>query len=182
MIADWNSLARALQYVDKLDGPPRQALAIAHIKCSALTCRYPLDDFLDKMRKFDKSLGLGSSDGRLKDVGRKAQWGFGLGKKDEINRLRSYLNIHIGTINMQLTQQGFESISLEHEERQANHMALMNSMESSARQLLDVRGDVQAQSLAITETRSVIQTLLGLFSGDIAVPLRVMTEMVTKVL
>lgn len=171
----------ALEHVDKLNGPPSQALAIDQIKCSALTCRYPLEDFLNKIRKFEKSLGLRQSNNKLKDAGRKAQWAFGLGKRDEVNRLRSYLAIHIDIINMQLIQQGLERLELASMERHTDHEALKCCMEESARELKDVRGDVEAQSFAIRQAVSMIQNLLGIVSGKIISPLEALTGAVSKV-
>ena len=95
------SLGRDLDHVDKLKERGNQAIAVDQIKCAALTCQYPPEDLLSKIKKHEKNLGLESS-GMLKDAGRKIQWAFG--KRDEVNRLRDYLNIHIGTINMLLAQ------------------------------------------------------------------------------
>ena len=167
--------------MDHLKAGPNQALAIDHIKCAALMCRQPLEEFYRKIQKFKKNLDIGNSTGMLKDAAKKAQWAFGLGKKDEVGRLRSYLDIHIGVINMQLIQYGFEKVDIASEESAANHQALKNSMDKSVQEVKDVRGDIQAQALVVKESNSMIQTLLGMVGGDIAAPLKALTGVVTKV-
>ena len=175
------SLARALHHVDHLKGPPSQTVAIDQIKCAALMCRQPLEDFQRKIQKFEKNLGICHSGGMLKSAARKAQWTFGLGKQDEVGRLRNYLDIHIGIINMQLIQHGFEKVDIASEERAADHKALQNSMAEYVREMKDVGGGFQAQALVVKENNSMMQTLLGMICGDISAPLKALTEVVTKV-
>ncbi len=173
------SLQRALSQVDKLKGRGDQAIAIDQIKCAALTCEYPLKEFLAKIQKYEKSLGLGKSVTKIKDAGRKVQYAFG--KKDEANTLRSYLKIHIGTINMLLVRQGLEMLDVASEQTAKNKEELRERIEDSSRELREVRGNVEAQSLAVRENNSIIQKLFWMVSGEIAAPLRSLNQTVTKV-
>ena len=173
------SLKRALIQVDKLKGRGDQAIAIDQIKCAALTCRYPLEEFLAKIQKYEKSLGLVNSIGKIKDAGRKVQYAFG--KKDEANTLRSYLNIHIGTINMLLLQQGLELLDVASEQTDKNQEGLRDIIEVSSRELREVRGNVEAQTLAVRENKSITQKLFWMVSGEIAAPLRSLGRTVAKV-
>ena len=176
------SLGRALEEVDKLKSNPRQSDAVNRIKCAALTCRQPLEDFNRRIHKFDGSLGTGQSNGKLRDAGKKIQWAVGPGRKDEVNKLRSYLNIHIGIINLQMVQQGFEAIKFDIEEGKAEQEAFKNSLEGSAQVLKDIRGDVHAQSLIVKEHGSTMGRLCRMVTGDVVAPLRALTNMVAKVL
>ena len=63
-----------------------------------------------------------------------------IGKKDKVERIRNYLNTHVGVIDMQLISQKLKGVSLDTEERQANDVMLMDSIGSSAGELKDVRG------------------------------------------
>lgn len=173
------SLGRALSQVDKLKGRGDQAVAIDQIKCAALTCRYPLEEFLAKIQKYEKSLGLGKSVGKIKDAGRKMQYGFG--KKDEANTLRSYLNIHIGTINMLLIRQCLEMLDVSSEQTDKNQEELKDKIDGSSRELREVRGNVEAQTLAVRENNSKVQKLFWMVSGDIAAPLKSLGQTVAKV-
>ena len=165
--------------MDKLKGRGEQAVAVDQIKCAALTCRYPLEDFLAKIQKYEKSLGTGKSVDKAKGAGRKIQYAFG--KKTEANTLRSYLNIHIGTINMLLIQQGLKMLDVASEQSDKNQEELRDRIEGSSRELREVRGNVEAQALAVRENNSIIQKLFWMVSGEIAAPLKSLSQTVAKV-
>lgn len=164
--------------MDKLKGRGDQAIAIDQIKCAALTCEDQLKDFLAKIQKYERSLGIGKSVSKIKDAGRKVQYAFG--KKDEANTLRNYLNIHIGTINMLLVRQGLQMLEVASEQTDKNKEELKERIEDSSRELREVRGNVEAQSLAVRENNSIIQKLFWMVSGEIAAPLRSLSQTVTK--
>lgn len=164
--------------MEKLKGRGDQAITVDLIKCATLTCRYPLEEFLAKIQKYEKSLGLGKSVGKVKEVGRKVQYAFG--KKDEANRLRDRLSIHIGTINMLLLRQGLEVLDVGSEQTDENQKELRNRIEGSSRELREVRGNVEAQALATRENSSITQKLFWMVSGDIAAPLKSLSQTVAK--
>jgi len=69
LLRELESLDQALKHVDHLQGPTADSN-----ECAALMCRYPLKDFLNKVRKFDKSLGADSIAGSI-SIGGKFHWG-----------------------------------------------------------------------------------------------------------
>ena len=173
------SLKGALSQVDKLKGRGDQAIAIDKIKCAALTCKYPLEQFLAKIQKYEKSLGLGKSVDKVRDTGRKIQ--YALGKKEEANRLRNYLNLHIGTINMLMLQNGLEKLDVASEQSNKNREETKKGIEGYSRELKEVKGSIEAQVLAVRENNSVIQKLFWMVSGEIAAPLKTLSQTVAKV-
>ena len=174
-----SSLKGALSQVDKLKGHADQAIAIDRIKCAALTCKYPLEQFLAKIQKYEKSLGLGNSVDKVRDAGRKIR--YALGKRDEANRLRNYLNLHIGTINMLILQNGLEKLDVASEQSKQNQEETKNGIEDCSRELREVKGNVEAQVLAFRENNSIIQKLFGMVSGEILAPLKTLSQTVAKV-
>ena len=165
--------------MDKLKGRSDQAIAVDQIKCAALTCRYPLEAFLAKIEKYEESLGLEKSVGKIKDASRKVQ--YALGKKDEAGKLRSYLNIHIGTINMLLVRQGLEMLEVASEQTRKNQEELRDGIEASSKELREMRGNAEAQAFAVRENTSLIQKLFWMVSGEVAAPLKSMIQTVAKV-
>lgn len=165
--------------MDKLEGRSDQAIAIDQIKCAALTCRYPLETFLAKIEKYEESLGLEKSVGKIKDASRKVQ--FALGKKDEAGKLRSFLNIHIGTINMLLVRQGLEMLEVASEQARKNQEELRDGIEASSKELRKMRGNAETQAFAVRENTSLIQKLFWMVSGEVAAPLRSLSQTVVKV-
>ena len=169
------SLNRALKQVDKLKSHGDQADAINEIKCAALTCRYPIEQFLFKIQKYEKSLGLGKSVNKIKEVGRKVQ--YALEKKNEANRLRHYLNLHIGIIDTLMLQNSLERLDVASERSRE----IKDRVESYSRELKEVNGNVEAQVFAVRETKSLIYKLFSMVSGEVAAPLKALSQTVAKV-
>ena len=174
-----HSLEKALCQIDRLKGRGNNAIAIDQIKCVALTCRYPLEQFLADIQKYDNELGLGKEDGKFRTGVRKVQYAFT--KKPEANKLRSYLNIHIGIINMRLLMQGLETLDVASGQREIDHDELRDRIEDSSRELREVRGNTEAQTLTIRENSSMLRRLFRMVSGDIAAPLTSLSQAVAKV-
>lgn len=170
-----------MSQVDKLKGRGKQAIAIDHIKCAALSCRYPLEEFLAEVQKYEKNLGLGlgKSNDKIKNAFRKVQFAFG--PRKEANNLRIILNTYIGTINMLLVQQGLETLDVASECMDKNQEELRVRVEESTRELREVKGNSEAQAVAVKENNAMIRKLVSMVSGDLAAPLKALAQMVTNV-
>lgn len=101
-------------HLDKLESASAGRNTIEPIKCAALSYRLPLEGFLSKIQKYEASLGMWGRGNVGKAATDKLCWTFR--EKDEIQRLQTYLNIHIGTINMVLAREGLERMDL-HEKK-----------------------------------------------------------------
>ena len=108
LICELHGLQRALHEIEYLKTTPNQEAAVNGIKFAALMCQYPLDDFCAKLKKFE---GLGITAGKtrsrletMKLWTRKLQWGFCM--KEEVEKLRTYIVVHVGSLNMRLITQG----------------------------------------------------------------------------
>ena len=129
--------------------------------------------------KYDKKSGLEWLDGKARNTARKVQYAFK--KKSEANTLRNYLNIHIGTINLLLVWQGLAAHDVASERRNKNQDQLRDRIEDSFRELREVRGNTEAQALAIGENNSMLRKLFWIVSGDIPALLRSLSQGVAKV-
>lgn len=122
---------------------------------------------------------MGKSVGKIKDAGRKVQYAFG--KNDEAGKLRNYLNIHIGTINMLLVRQGLEMLDIASEQTSKNQEELRDRIDASSKELGEMRGNVEAQALAVRENTTLIQKLFWMVTGEVAAPLKSLSQTVAKV-
>ena len=166
--------------MEKLNGQGDQAATVDRIKCTALTCRYPLERFLNKIEKYHKSLGVGKSAGKVKDAGKKIQYAFKT--RGEANKLREYLKQHIYIINISLTEHGVKLLAVASEERKENQEELRSRIESSSRELGEVRGNVEAQAFTIRSNASMLRNLLWTVTSEIAVPFKSLSQTVTNIL
>ncbi len=108
LLLELHGLQRALYEIEHLKCSPGQEAAINGIKVAALMCQYALDDFSAKLKKFER---LGFTGGKtrsnletMKIWTRKLQWGFCM--KEEVEKLRTYIVVHVGSLNMRLITQG----------------------------------------------------------------------------
>jgi hypothetical protein len=174
LLRELESLDRALKHVDRLQG------AIADsIKCAALMCRYPLEDFLNNIRKYDKSLGVGSTAGGIKSFGRKLQWGFVT--KDEVVRLRDYLSLHIGSINMQLLTVGLETLHAQADESQNHQLEIQRELDQSRTAIANLGSRILNQSMIAQCTRSAVSALFAMVTVDVVGPLKELVQAVARV-
>ncbi len=108
LICELHGLQRALHEIEHLKCISSQEAAVNGIKVAALMCQYPLDEFSAKLKKFER-LGFngGKTHSRLEIMKiwtRKLQWGFCM--KEEVEKLRTYIVVHVGSLNMRLITQG----------------------------------------------------------------------------
>jgi hypothetical protein len=85
-----------------------QQAVVNGIKVAVLMPQHPLDEFARKLKKFER-LGV-ENWGKLrkremvKTWGRKVQWGISM--EEGVAKLRAYLAVHVGSLNMRLITQG----------------------------------------------------------------------------
>ena len=103
-----NSLKLALIEVDKFVPPPELEATAAAIKATALSCKLPLREFLESVKGYERSLGVGQTAGVIKDVERKIRWAT---KEEAVTKLRGELAGYVGSVNMLLSLYQMKSLS-----------------------------------------------------------------------
>ena len=82
---------------------------------------------------------------------------------------------------MMLATKGLETLEVASSKAAETRAAMEGCMERSSMELKSIRGDVDAQSLAIQETKSVLSKLFRMVSGEVGAPLRSLIEVVARV-
>ena len=160
-----DNLQKALHHVDKLNSKvDRELLAV--VKITALSCQYPLIQFLQKIGKYETSLGpkrvrLSKSLTGWKQL---IQWTF-LDK--EVMQLRHYIGVHVGTINMMLMTHGLEVLNA------ASAQATENQ-----KGMLAISHEIQQQR---GETKSLISQLLGVVMDQILPQISTLVDLAQRV-
>ena len=175
-----NSLRKALGYIDKLNPQPSTANAIDEIKYAALTCRYPLETFLAKIQKYEKSLGMGKTDGKIKDIGARASWAL-VRKEEKFRKLRDDLKIHVATINMMLVTRALEQLDITSIQTDKARGELKHHFECSSMDLSVLKGGVQAQNLTTKNITSMLVKLFEMVSQEIVAPIKGLSEMLVRI-
>jgi hypothetical protein len=94
-------LSRALRDVNRLEPAEVLQATAEAIKTTALSCQLPLIQFLESIKKNDKSLGLGHSAGVMKDVFVKVKWQASK-KSEAAMKLEAEITAYLGAINLLL--------------------------------------------------------------------------------
>ncbi|KAL9622042.1 MAG: hypothetical protein Q9160_003541 [Pyrenula sp. 1 TL-2023] len=105
LVRELESLHQVLKHIDRLQGTTADG-----IKCAALMCRYPLEDFQKKIKRYERRLGTGGDDTFPGSTVQKLQWTFG--KRNDVAKMRDYLSLHVGSINMQLSSASLERLQV----------------------------------------------------------------------
>jgi hypothetical protein len=179
LLRELESLQHALAHLDKLRLGDSSLANIDSIKYAALSCRRPLEHFLGRIKKYDKTLGVWSKDGRLKGAAHKLGWMYG--QKDEIRKLQSYLNVHVGTINILLAEHGLEIMSLASERVEADHMHIRERLDDTRAIINWIKDNVSAQALAVKFTNSMLSSLFDMITGEFRTTLKTLEAMVARV-
>jgi len=186
LLRELESLSRALQHVDRLESRALSSATLDSIKCAALLCRHPLDEFLQKIQKYDTSLGLWATGG-VKSAARKVEWA--MRKKEEVCKLRDYLSLHVDSINMLLMSYGLEMLEAASSKADDDHLDLQKLIDSSQATVVKnsrslaatIRGDIQAQHRIVRENNTTLMRLFGMVRGDISASLKILADTVVNV-
>lgn len=125
-------LERALDELGHLEPGFGQEADVDSVKEAALLCRYPLEEFREKLNRY-RVWSQGGERNRmqvLQGLGRKVQWT--LSMPDEIQRLRAYIAAHVGSLNMRLLTLGLTSMAISERESRMREIELFNMLERQA--------------------------------------------------
>ena len=100
-----HAVQRALNEIEQLQPSPGQESSVNAIKIVALVCQHPLQEFADKLEKYE-SLGhiAGTKKDQIKRWKLKLQWGFTM--EEEVQKIRTILAAHMASLNVRLSTQG----------------------------------------------------------------------------
>jgi hypothetical protein len=179
VVLELECLRKALVHLDRLQSQPGNSLSTDSIKYAALSCRRPLEEFLEKLkRRYETSLGpstTGSGSAWKAPVDKVR---FRLGGSDEIRRIQSYLSVHIGTLNMLLAEHGLETMNLAQEKTESEQLAIRERLDTTKGVLAQVRDSVTKQAAALYNATALLEQLYNLVSGEVCTSWKRLEDMV----
>jgi len=158
LIRELELLDRTLRSLDRLTGD------VDSIKCAALSCRLPLEQFLTKIKKYETSLGPRSSDSKPKTIFKKVSW---QRKKDDAKKLRNYLEVHMGVINISLAERGVALMNITSKTLGTNHEAILKTLCKSQVLVAGIADDVRSQGIVMSQSNNMLSTLFQLINGEL---------------
>jgi hypothetical protein len=179
LIRELETLKTALEHVDALRPGRERPETLTSVKCAALSCRQPLDDFLKRTRKYARSLDVWAKGGVVQGAADKLRWAFG--HKEAVRKLQSYLNVHVGVINMLLAEHGLAKMVVAEEEASAENVRVRESLRIMCSLIDGVGEKVSSQALAVQRVHSMMATLVRMVNGELRSSWRTLAEMVANV-
>lgn len=178
LLRELDSLHDALRHLDKLQPSSASSTNLDSIKYAALSCRRPLEQFLNRAKRYEKSIGVWGKGGALRDRADKLRWTFT--QKDEIQKLQSYLNIHVGTINILLAEHGFEMMNLASDKAEEDQLRIQERLENTRGIIRQIKDNVATQLLMVQNTNLMLARLFQMVSGEFRASWKSLCEMVAK--
>jgi hypothetical protein len=170
---------QTLRHLYRLNHGGSSSEAVESIKFAALSCRIPLDDFLAKSNKYEKSLGPWNRAHSAQATVKKIGWTFGA--KEDIRRMQRYLNIHVGTINMLLAQFGHEQMVMNDKNAEARIEQIQEQMDKAQSILGNMNKDMPAQTMLVRSMHSMLSGLYQLIRGELTTSFQHFNQVVNKV-
>lgn len=179
LIRELETLRKALAHLDSLQPSAPDSKIYDSIRFAALSCRQPLEDFLQKIRKYEKSLGLWRSGNAVKAAKDKLEWTFG--HKDAVDKLQKYLNVHLGTINLMLAEYGLESMAIATDKATMGNLHIQERLDNTRTLIEGLGSSIEGQQLIIQNTNSMVTRLLNMVSGELRASWQSLVDMVARV-
>ena len=179
LLRELECLQKALLHLDRLQCPgPEPSANVDSIKYAALSCRKPLEDFLAKVRRYEGSIGPYATSNPGDRVLKKIR--FAAKYKSDIQRLQSYLNVHVGTINLLLIEYRFEKMEVANE-RTEDRQAQLRQQLAENRGVLDrIKCNLACQTFIVTKSMATLNQLYKMVSGELLTTWKGLEETVTK--
>jgi len=179
LLRELESLRKALVHIDQLKSHGVSSTTLDSIKYASLSCRHPLEQFLTKVRKHEQSLGLQGKPNVFKSTTDKLRWTFG--SSEEVKKLQSYLSVHIGTINILLTQYGIERMDIAEQKAETQHLHIRERLDHTQDIVQETKKNTLAQALVIQNVGYVLGSLYQVVCGPMKVSLESLGQVVAKI-
>lgn len=165
IIREFETLDKVLRSLRDLEATTGNSNTINSIIFTAISCRLPLEKFLEKTQKYEKSLGLWSSSSNVKGAKDKLRWSLSI--KDDTKTLQSYLGIHLATINVLLKVHGLEQSSVTAQDADDRHTEIRAQFDASKLLLSNIEQSTSVHESALQAVRATLEKVNQLVGGDL---------------
>jgi HPt (histidine-containing phosphotransfer) domain-containing protein len=152
LIREFNSLSAALRYLDQLQNKTSTpSKLLDSIKCAALSCRYPLEAFLSKIKKYEASL---------------SPWNqFRTGK----------------TVADKLVEHGLERMDMYEKRAEEDASQIRQQLDDANTALKDVAKTSAGEAVILRTMHSMLGNLWKVVCGEVKTSLQQVSQVVNKV-
>lgn len=148
------------------------------LKVAALNCQFVLDNFATKLKKYEASLDVGRSRGRLLDGATKLKWSWMI--KMDVQELRAYLSAHTSSLNMRLTIAGLSTSTAQNKSLQDSQSRIEHNLESAQVTLNSVNDGLGTQGSLLKVSSWMLWRLVNKITGDVVPQLKAILLIANK--
>lgn len=109
LLIELEALDRTLKSLERIEPAQHELRRLDGIRALASTCQLPLQEFLEKIEKFEESLGSWNNNRSLSSIAQRVRWSTKY--KDEVRTLRARLAPNLATITVLLMTQTVDTLS-----------------------------------------------------------------------
>jgi hypothetical protein len=164
LLKELETIQIALRHLDSLEHISPHSSYLDSIKFAALSCRQPLEQFLHKIKKYERSLGYGSKANTVITTTNKLRWA--ARKQEEVQKLQNYLNLHVTTINMLLAEHGLAVMNIATEKAKSDSVFIRERLDQTRGLLHRVRDSLADQQLVMRNTQSLLSKLFEMVNSE----------------
>lgn len=178
LLHELKCLDDALQHLERLGNQDVPLATLESIKASAVICQRPLQEFLGRIKRYERCLGESAKEGALATNMAKLRWR--ICEQGEVRRLQTYLHVHVGIINTLLIEHNLSRTKHAAQESKRDRWHIRKMIESIHRALTKIHNNVVAQAMAVTALKSTVERMFQMVNGEIAVSLGTLKEAVAS--
>ena len=179
LVLGLDCLQKALTHLKGLQ-PQHSQFDLEAIKYTALSCKRPLVEFLDRLKKYEPSLGPLSTSSKWKAPVDKLR--FKLSMKDDIQRMQSYLSVHVGILNLLLSKYSLETMGMVQKQLGMDFLQVTEQLEATNKSLSGIQSSMSNQSTAMYTAGTLLGGLCRIVNGEILTSLISLAKMVATIL
>ncbi|KAL8365584.1 hypothetical protein RB595_004414 [Gaeumannomyces hyphopodioides] len=167
LVIELDCLQKALSDIENLRDLGSNPIRADSIRYTVLACKRPLDDFLVRLRKYEGTLGSGSTGGSSSWKAPADKMRFRFGLADEVRNLQALISGLLVALNAMLQAHALETMQLSTESSTAGQKDIKNRLEQSSGVLQWLRSNASAQTAAVAKVQSLLEAMYKLVSGEI---------------
>ncbi|KAB8339200.1 hypothetical protein FH972_022134 [Carpinus fangiana] len=163
LLLELHGLERALQEVEHLQSPPGQEISIDAVRVAALSCRFVLDQFSVKLKKY-AALSDGNTTSRLQKWYKGAKWKIEM--TQDVENLRAYLAIHTASLNLRLSTHSVANSTLAAQQARDHTRLLHDGLETAINETRLIQHSLDEHKTVLESSTAAISNLLATISQD----------------
>lgn len=169
LIAELYALETALLRVKRLDPDDGQTVNIVALRSAATQCQKSIDDFYQKIQKYQPHLQQQGTNSKVKDAWMKVKWA--VCKKDDVNTFRAEIRGHTGSLEILLLSMSMESTKMQGRKQEEINKCLGNRIRQFSGEVLgklnaitdSIAHNIRQGKLLLESSAEIVQTNLQTF-------------------